>query len=171
MEVVAGQRVDIRSAAPVGAKPRAEAIVEIAKLRLHRVSRCPASRTGGIAVKIVELGTARRNPNLVDEGDRVGQRELNAAAIGAAARAAEEPAAAAAASTPAKSAAAASALRRRACNSRGRPGWRTGGTRRSALRAALATAAGETELRPQLVDHRLRRTPRLERVGEIEANA
>src|SRR6185369_10725699 len=138
MQVVAVQRIDVRAAPPVGAEPRAEAVVEIAGLRLDLVAGSAAGRPGRVAVEIVDLRQARPDDDLVDEGDRVGERELDPAAVAAAAPAEEATSATAAA----EAAPAATALRARS-------GGRTARTLRS---AALAE-----ELVAQLVHHRLRR--------------
>src|SRR6185369_10825870 len=143
MQVVAVQRIDVRAAAPVGADARAEAVVEIAGLRLDLVTGSAAGRPGRVAVEIVDLGQAGADAHLVNEGDRVGQRELDAASVAASA-AAEE--AASSAATTASEAAAATA----AATAFGR---RTGGRAASTLRSAALAE----KLAAQLVDHRLRR--------------
>ena len=58
-EIVAGQRVDGRAAAPVGAEPRAEAVVELAGLGLDLVARRAAALSGRVAVEIIEIRQAR----------------------------------------------------------------------------------------------------------------
>src|SRR5438128_620787 len=102
MQVVAGQRVDVGRALPVGAGAYAPAVVRPAALRLDHVPRRAAALPDRVAVEIVELGTAGADQHLVNEGHRVGERELQPAA----AAAAEEAAAASAeAAAPAASAA------------------------------------------------------------------
>ena len=107
-----------RAAAPIGAEPRAEAVVRPAGLRLDLVARRAAARPGGVAVEIIEPGQPGRDRHLVDEGDGVGQRELQPAA----AAAAEE--AAAAAAPAAATEAAASAAAPPASAGRAAAGWR-----------------------------------------------
>src|SRR5437868_4127566 len=101
MQVVAGQRVDVGRALPVGAGAYAPAVVRPAALRLDHVPRRAAALPDRVAVEIVELGTAGADQHLVNEGHRVGERELQPAA----AAAAEEAAASAEAAAPAAPAA------------------------------------------------------------------
>ena len=139
--------------------PRAEAVVEIAGLRLDDVPRRAAARAGGIAMKIIELRPARRDPHLVDEGDGVGQREMQPAAVAAA----EQPAAATAAAAP-------EPVGRRPPPPDAAPAPSGGGPPALAVpRCAARAARTEAELRAHLVDHRLRRSPRFQRLGEVEA--
>src|SRR5580765_3212749 len=129
------------------------------------MARSATGRASGVAVEIIELGPARHDPYLVLEGDGVGQRELNPAAV-LAARTAEE-AAAKATAAPAKPAAPSSTAA-----AFGRRSWgRASSASRSTLGAlaSLPTLA-EAELLAQLVDHRLRWAPRLQRLGEVEPN-
>src|SRR5205085_2049183 len=119
---------------------------------------------------IVELGPAGGDPDVVDEGYRVGQRELQPPATAPTAGPAEEAAAAApTTAAEATEAAAAASLGRR--GRRGGCAFRRRGRRDCALRTHRPVAPAEAKLRPELVDHGLRRPPRLERLGKIEADA
>src|SRR5437762_14070176 len=91
--IVAGWRgdVDFRPASPIRANPRAQTVVRPSGLSFDMVPRRAAGLPGGLAMQIVERREAGTNRHLVDEGDRVRERELQSAA----AAAAEETAAAA----------------------------------------------------------------------------
>src|SRR5206468_267439 len=102
--------------------------------------------------------------HLVDEGNRVGERELQPAA----AAAAEEAAAASAAKAAVATEAAASAATGRRTTFRGGTTLRRRSGGRTALLPARTAASGKPELLPELVEHRGRWTFRLQRLGEIE---
>src|SRR6185437_3733102 len=171
MQIVRGpgseiERIDVGRALPVGADPRAQSIVEIAELRLDIVARRSTARSCGVAVEIIEHRSARSDPHLVDEGDRVGQRQLHPAAAAVAAGTAEESAASAAAPATTKAAPAA-ALTATAGRRTSRALRRASAWSRSLSRS---TPGSEAELLPQLVDDRLRGLTRFQRLGEIKAD-
>src|SRR5437667_11849487 len=80
MQVVASQRVYDGRALPVGYGAYAPAVVPPAGLRLDHVPRRAAALPDRVAVEIVELGTAGADQHHVNEGHRVGERELQPAA-------------------------------------------------------------------------------------------
>src|SRR5215213_8687889 len=129
MQIVAGQRRDGRAAAPIGPDARAESVVRPSGLRLDAVARRPAGRARGRAVQIVELGPAGCNPHFVDEGDGVGQRELQPAAAVSAAKAAEAATTTPAAATETAEAGAAATAFRASPAFRRRAGRRCGALR------------------------------------------
>src|SRR5438067_11339079 len=144
MQIIAAGRggdVDFRPASPIRADPRAQTVVRPSGLSLDMVPGSPAGLPGGIAMQIVERRGAGTNRHLVDEGNRVRERELQPAA----ASAAEETAASAEAAAFAAGSAGA-----RAGTFRWRPG------RRRALhspRSAWCPAAGaKAELLADLLD-------------------
>src|SRR5437764_456755 len=153
MEIVAGQRVDVRCALPIGADARAKAIVEPAELRLDLVAWRAASRTCRIAVQVIELGAAGRQAHLIHEGDRIGHRQRQATAAAAAAGTAEEAsstakpptAEAASATTPA------TALIREAASAFSRWAGRRTGILPTCR--ALGSARAEGELSSHLIDY------------------
>src|SRR3954469_9367543 len=87
-KIVAGQRVHRRPAPPVSAEARSEPVVRPAGLRLDLMTRGAPALSCGVAVQIVDLRQARRDRYLIDEGDGVGDRELESPATAAAEEAA-----------------------------------------------------------------------------------
>src|SRR4051812_14136322 len=129
MEVIAGERVDPGAAAPIGAETRAEPVVRPAGLSLDLMARRAATRSGRVTVKIIEARNAGCDRHLVDEGDGVGQRELQPATTAAAEESAAAKAAASSAKAPASAAAATPGSGRRSAGI-GRWWWAALGRRR-----------------------------------------
>src|SRR5437764_7245856 len=161
MQIIAAGRggdVDFRPASPIRADPRAQTVVRPSGLSLDMVPESPAGLPGGLAMQIVERREAGTNRHLVDEGNRVGERELQPAA----ASAAEETAASAEAAAFAAGSAGAWA---------GTFRWRPG--RRRGLRrpgpAGCPAAGAKAELLADLLNDGRGRTVRLQRFGEGEA--
>src|SRR5437867_535904 len=122
------------------------------------MKRSPAKLAGRIAIAKIERREPGLDRHLVDEGDGVGQRELQPPAASAAEQAAPAPSA--------KTAAPAEATGPAAFRGRSAAfGRRTRG--RSAL-GALRPTLPKAELLTNLIERRLRGPARLQRLREIE---
>src|SRR5690349_1601372 len=80
-KIVAVRAVHPGCTAPIGRQASAQAIVEVTALCFELVPRAAAAGTDRIAVQIVELGQARADRYLVDQIERVGERELQSPAL------------------------------------------------------------------------------------------
>ena len=157
----------VRPAAPIADEPSADAIVEIAGLRLDVMAGSAAALPGGIAVQIIDMGKPGAMLTLstkvmVSVSEKVSRPRLPPPK--------KPPPAAAAAASPAEAAAAflrrPGVLPRAPCRWRPpaaarRPGggrWRRvglAGARRAGVPPPPPAAATAAELRAKLVDHRL----------------
>ena len=163
-QVVAGERVDPRAAAPVGADARAEAVVGPAGLSLDRVARRAAAGPGCIAVQVIELRSRLARSRtlstkvIVSVSENCSRPRLPPPNESAAAATPRPPPNPPPPPRPCgRSAARASARHSDRC-------------RLSVGRQPVPCGA-EAELRAHLVDHGLRRLARLQRLAEVEPDA